>query len=192
MFQSAHREFGESALQIAKAISSQHQFAQRAAGLQGRESMRKSASIILDLVGEATAQRFTGMIEPLLPIAHSVDQLPAESARAGLDVPAKIDNVGHDQLRGRARRRRTQVGHEIGDGEIDLVPNRRNDRHCHVSNCARHYLFIELPQILHASAAASEDDEIDSCKIFAGTRQLSDRDRDFLGRARSLDAHGID
>jgi len=32
-------------------------------------------------------------------IAHSVDQLPADSRAQASHVPAKIDNVGHDQLR---------------------------------------------------------------------------------------------
>src|SRR5207245_5872290 len=99
-------------------------------------------------------------------------QFTAGSARAGVDVPAKIDNVRDNQLGGGARSGRSQVGHKIGDGEIDLVANRGNDRHRHVSNCARHDLFIELPQIFHASAAAGEDDQIDRREIFVGVRQL--------------------
>src|SRR5262249_46965495 len=102
MFQSAHRAFGESALQIAKALSSQHEFTRRTAGLQGGEGVDKPAPVIVDLVCEAAAQCFASVIEPLLPIAHSVDQLPADSAHARVHLPAKIDNIGNDQLRGGA------------------------------------------------------------------------------------------
>ena len=67
------------------------------------------------------------------------------------------------------------------------MTNRGNDGHVYVGNGPGDDLFVELPQIFHAAAAARDNDEIDRCEIFAELGQLANRDRDFLGGAGSLD-----
>src|SRR6267143_866903 len=115
------------------------------------------------------------MIQSLLRIAHAIEQFTAESARAGGHVPAKIDNIGDNQFGGRARCRRAKIGHEIGNSEIDFMPNSGDDRNGHISDRARDDLFVELPQIFHASAAARDHDKVDSRKIFVRLCQLANR-----------------
>ena len=40
---------------------------------------------------------------------------------------------------------RAEVGDEVGDGEIDLVTYRRNDRYIGCENCSCKLLFVERP-----------------------------------------------
>ncbi len=142
--------------------------------------------------GVADRRSFTRVIEPLLRVAHSIEQLATNSARERVEMTAKIDNVGHDQLGGGAGRWCAQIGDEIGDREIDLVSNRGDDRQFCRGNGARDDFLIELPQIFDAAAAARDDDQIDRCEIFVRCRQLADRDGDFLRCAAALHAHRTD
>src|SRR5262250_550018 len=145
IFQDARRRFAEPALQIAEAIAAQHQFAYGTARLQYRDRVSKTATVIVDLVPETKPQRVARMIEPLLRVAHPIEQLAAKTARAALEVANKINHVAHDQLGGGARCWRTQIGHEIGNREIDLVSNRRDDGYIDARNYARDDLLVELP-----------------------------------------------
>ena len=59
----------------------------------------------------------------------AVDELAVEKLARGGKLAQEVGRIRHDQLGGGARGRRAQVGGEIGDGEIDLVPDGRNHRH---------------------------------------------------------------
>ena len=98
---------------------------------------------------------------------------------SSLDASLQIAHVGHDQLRRRARRRRAQVGDEIGNGEIDFVADRANDRNRRMKNRAGDDLFVELPQILDASAAARDDDQIERRPGLVRLAQFANGDRRF-------------
>jgi hypothetical protein len=73
-----------------------------------------------------------------------------------IDSPPKIDNIWHNQFRGRARRWRAQVGHEIANRKINFVTDCRDDWHANIGNCSRDDLFIERPQILNAAATPGD------------------------------------
>ncbi len=108
-------------MQIDKTVAAHDEFAGGAARLQRRRNVQKTALVTVDLVAETAPQSLAGMIEPLLRVAHPVEQLAPERTRAVIHVPAKIGNVRDNEFRRCARSRGAQVGHEIADGEIDFV-----------------------------------------------------------------------
>ena len=94
---------------------------------------------------KATLQNFAGVIEPLLRVAHPVEQLASDCTRAVIQVPAKIGNVRDNEFRCRARSRGAQIGHEIANREIDFMSYCRDDRHINIGNGARDNFFVEFP-----------------------------------------------
>ena len=104
-------------------VATQHEFAGGTAGVQRRRNVQKTALVPFDLVAETAAQSLTGVIEPLLRVAHPVELLAPDCTRAVIHVSAKIANVRDNEFRRCARSRGAQVGHEIADREIDFVAN---------------------------------------------------------------------
>ena len=94
-------------------------------------------------------------------------------------------------------RRGPHVGHKVADGEVDLVPNGRDDRQRGVEDRARHHLFVKGPQVLQAAAAAGDEDQVNRRSPIANS-QLSSVEfveqpngrSDFLRRAIALHAAG--
>src|SRR2546422_2317144 len=76
-----------------------------------------------------------------------------------------LKNTLGDDFRRRARRSRADIRHEIADGEINLVADRRNDRHGRLKNRARHGFFVERPKVFKTPAAARDEDEIQSAAL---------------------------
>ena len=72
----------------------------------------------------------------------------------------QIGPLGRHQLGGGGRRRRPQIGDKIGDGEINFMSDRADHRDLRGGNCPRHDLLVERPEILHAAAAAGDDNDI--------------------------------
>jgi len=132
-------------MQIGKTIAAHHQLVHRAACLQNAKGMHDSALHRVDVVRETTLQCLAPVIQALLRVAYTVQQLARKQARATLDLPLKIDNIGDDQLRGGTRRRRAQVCDEIGNREIDFVTDRRDSRHGGMKYGSCDNLFVELP-----------------------------------------------
>ena len=95
----------------------------------------------------------------------SVDDLEADSAcqANGEGVYSVFDAVlcGGDQLGGGRWGRSPEVGDEVRDGEVGLMPNRRDDRQGRRDDSAGEGLVVEAGEVFDGSAAASEDDEID-------------------------------
>ena len=54
------------------------------------------------------------------------------------------------------------VGHKIADREINLMPDRGNDRHYRLEDRPRYNFFVERPQVLEAAAATSDQDQVQS------------------------------
>src|SRR5260370_38837205 len=119
--------------------------------------LNESAFAIVDLVHNVAAQTLPRKIESLERVVHAVQLLASQRAFEYLNSPAKIDNIRHDQLGGGAGCLRAQIGAEIADRKIDLVPTRGNNRHSNIGNRARDNFLIELPQIFHAAPAARDD-----------------------------------
>src|SRR6266404_8103841 len=117
-------------MQIDKSTAAHRELPCGAARSQRAKIMQETALITVDLVRKTTLQSLARMIQPLLRLADSVQQLPRESTRATLDTPLKIGNIWHNQFRGSARGGRAEVSDKIADGEIDFVANCRDNWHC--------------------------------------------------------------
>ena len=96
--------------------------------------------------------------------------------------------VGHHRLRRRRGRRRAQVRHEIGDGEVDLVPDPADDGNRRAVHRARHHFLVEGPEILERSSAAGHDQHV-ALGALAGR---VDHARDRLRRPGALDRHRVE
>ncbi len=66
----------------------------------------------------------------------------------------------HGALGGGGRRRRAEVGDEIDQGPVGLVPDRGDQRDGARGGGAGHDLLVEAPEILETAAAARHDEEI--------------------------------
>src|SRR4051794_37006145 len=132
-------------MQIGKMVAAHHQFAHGTARLHHTKSMIQSAFVALNFVGETTLQGVPSVIESLLRVAYTVQQLAAERVRATFDLPLDVDEIRDNQFGGGAWRRRAQICYKIADGKIDFVTDRRDDWHGGMEYCARDDLFVELP-----------------------------------------------
>ena len=101
-----------------------------------------------------------------------------------IDVREEFVLAPDDELRGGRRRRRAQVGDEVGDGEIGFVADAGDHRHRRCDDRARQDLLVERPQILERAAAARHDDHVDGFDA----RDLANRVRDFAPGAFALHA----
>src|SRR2546430_11755034 len=105
----------------------------------------------VDVVRETTLQYLAPVIQALLRVAYTVQQLARKQARVTLDLPLKIDNIGDDQFRGDTRRRRAQVCDKIGNREIDFVTDRRDNRHGGMKYGSGDKILVDLPYKFDAS-----------------------------------------
>src|SRR6266850_31310 len=154
--------------------------------------MVQTALAALNLMRETTLQGIPRVIEPLLRVTYAVQQLAAQRARAPIDLALEIYDIRDNQFGGSARGRCAQICDKVANGKIDFVTDRRNDWHGGIEYRASDDLFIELPQILNATAATCDDDEIDSRKRLVGRGELANGHSNFLCCADSLHAHRVD
>src|SRR4029453_17304576 len=96
-------------------VATQHEFAGGTARLQRNRNVQETALVTFDLVAETAPQSLTRMIEPLLGVAHPVEQLAPDCTRAVIHVSAKIGNLRDNEFRRCARSRGAQVSHENAD-----------------------------------------------------------------------------
>ena len=109
---------------------------------------------------------------------------PGEGVDAGADLGLGLDHVlGRGRGSGRA-----QVGHEVRDGVVGLVPDRGDGRNLGGGERPRHPLFVEGPEVLEAAAAAGDDDHVEALQPVEGPDALDDLGRGLL----ALHARGVD
>ena len=80
----------------------------------------------------------------------------------------------HDDLGGSRRRRRAEIRHEVGDRDVRLVADGRNDRDGAERNRARDDLFVERPEILDRTAASRDDDDVHAGDATDGPQAAGD------------------
>ena len=100
-------------------------------------------------------------IEPLRLRLQGGPRAPSQGELEGLKRVQLARGRGRDQLRRRGRRRRAQVGGEIGQGDVGLVADTAHDVHRRGANRANDALVVERPQILERAAAAADDEDVD-------------------------------
>ena len=89
------------------------------------------------------------------PVARGLREMPSE----GFDARPQLVTRRNNQLGRCGRRGRPQVGDEISDGNVGLVPDGRNHRHRAGHYGARHSFLVERPKILERAAATRHDDK---------------------------------
>ena len=113
-------------------------------------------------------------------------------------VPRLIEDTGqqvgahrHRHLGRRARRRCAQIGGEVDQRGVGLVPHRRDQRDLRRGGGAHHLLLVEGPEILQAAAATGDDEDIGPGHAAAGCQlvEAPDGGRDLVGRALALHLH---
>src|SRR5204863_6423582 len=114
-------------MQIGEMVPAHHEFAGGTARLQSGSDVEETAFVAVDLVGKAALQGLASVVEPLLRVAHPVQQLACKPARANVNSPLKIHNIGYNQFCRSARCRRAQIGDEIANGKIDFVTDCRDN-----------------------------------------------------------------
>ena len=86
---------------------------------------------------------------------HPAQRGRAQPVAQAIDPRVELGLRGDDHFGGRRRRRRTQVGHEVGDRHVGLVSDRRDHRHLTERNRPRDDLLVERPEVLDRPAAAA-------------------------------------
>jgi hypothetical protein len=81
-----------------------------------------------------------------------------EAVPRGLELEEQRGAVGPHGLRGVRRRVRAVVGDEIGERDVGLVADARDDGDTPVPARLRDGALVERPQVLQRAAAAAEDD----------------------------------
>ena len=120
-----------------------------------------------------------GAVEPAAEIVHRTHQLRAHRDR---------------HFGGARRRRRAQIGGEVDQCRVRLVPDGRDQRDLRGRRRAHDDLLVEAPEVLEAATATrhdqhvrARDGSIDGKRVEAG-----DRGRDLRRRRLALHAHRPD
>ena len=100
-------------------------------------------------------------VEPLRLAVQAAAQGALQALVLGLQLAQGLIARCADQLGSGGRRGCAQVGDEIGDAEIGLVPHPADHRHRAGGDGAGQGLVVEGPQILDRAAAAHQQDDVD-------------------------------
>ena len=103
-----------------------------------------------------------------------------------MEIFKQFTSDRNSQYRSRGGRCGTQVGDEIADRDVRFMPDRADDRNAAAMDGSRHRLLVESPQILKRSAAATDDDDVDSQSIVTCVQAVQRRD-DLTGGLVALD-----
>ena len=104
-----------------------------------------------------------------------------EPAVRALEPRVQLGEVGHDETAGDGGRRGADVGGEVAERRVLLVPDRRDDR-TGSGDGADEPLVRERQQVLERAAAAGEHDDVG-----AALAKLAECGRDLGRGARALD-----
>ncbi len=137
--------------------------------LRARMQSDKPVMQLLQLVAgrrerslSACVQRHRVAIEVLTCAIEYVVQLAIEPAPL---FPQDLGNrlpVGDGELGCSGRRRRTGIGREVREGQIDFMTDRRDHRHGTARDRPHDALVIEGGQIRHRAAAPPDDHDVDA------------------------------
>ena len=79
----------------------------------------------------------------------------------GSVVSRELFSQGHGQFRRRGRRRRPEVGDEIGDGKIRFMAYRRNDGNLGAEDFPCDPFIVERGKVFQRTASPGQNDDID-------------------------------
>jgi hypothetical protein len=106
-----------------------------------------------------TAPAFEG-VDSRARAEESAIQRSADALEMAIDARDEFITARDDSLRRGRGCRAAQVRREVGDGDVGLVANARNDWHVAADDCARDDLLVEPPEILNRAATPDEEHHI--------------------------------
>ena len=122
---------------------------------------------------------------------HAALGQAAQIRRCRDQIPARCEHVLGDQLAGDTRRCCPDIGHEVSDQNINLMPHGGHNRQCRLVHGAGQHLLVERPKILQAAAAARHDHQIGAVwMMLRHGGETAYCAGNLLRSALSLDQHG--
>ena len=98
----------------------------------------------------------------------------ARAPRALDELAEQLLRVGDDELAGGSRRRGADVGGEVAERRVLLVPDRRDDGHGAAATARTTRSSLNGQQVLEAPAAAREDDHVDAGLALEALQRVHD------------------
>ena len=157
-----------------------------------------------DAAGEGAGHARAGVVEGLAALAEEAigrpeqRAVPVEDGALAVDAPGDRPDharpevrdrlraglsVGDEQLGSLRGRGGARVGDEIGERDVDLVPDGAHHRHPARGHLPHQRLVVERRQVVRGAAAAAEDDGLH----LRHPREQHERAAEPLGRVRALD-----
>ena len=115
----------------------------------------------------------------------SVSHAPGQTSFELSDLSQEMTAVGRAAFGSGRWRGGAQVGHQIREGKIHLVPDPGHDRQARGENRPHHSLFVEGPQVFQRSAATRDDQHvyfISPVRVLNGADQPRNRGDALNGR----------
>ena len=112
---------------------------------------------------------------------------PEQTLAQGLDPGQPLGLIRHRELGSARGRGCSNIGDEIGNGEIDLVAHAGDDGNAHGGHRPGDNLLVERPEILQRTATSGQDEQV----AFAAPVSQFQRRGDFRGSARTLHRSGV-
>src|SRR6266550_1180231 len=107
---------------------------------------------------------------------------PGDASPGALGALLGRSRVGYDELRGRRGRRRTDIGDEIGEGDVRFMADPRAHRPRETRQCADERFIVERPELLGRTTPAREYHHIEIADLGEAVERVDDR----LDRADAL------
>ena len=101
----------------------------------------------------------------------------AERVAGAVETTRQLRELRDDELPRHRRRGRANVGGEVAERRVLLVPDRGDDRHRARSHRAHEPLVAERQQILEAAATAREHDHVDLRLLAERVERVDDPER---------------
>jgi len=108
----------------------------------------------------STVKRTEQSLESKAQSAHPSVECLTQPAFERLHLAQERISPRDDDLGGVRRSRRTNVGNQVGDGDIDLVTDAADDGHAARRDRSGHGFVVEGPEVLCRAAAARDDDDV--------------------------------
>ena len=112
------------------------------------------------------------------PSNSGIEPLPLEGtmpehhlSQADLQLPHSFHDLSQHRnhsLRCRRRRRRSEIGDEVGKRHIDFMADSRHHWNMGSCNGPHHDLFVETPEIFQRSSASPDNDDIHKIQFVQG------------------------
>lgn len=166
-------------------------------GAEGRfRGVERVAGVAAEEVeaGDGSGEGFAGgeCVDGVAGVAQPVAELLCEPIVVVGECGAEVVLMRGDEFGGGGGGCGADIGDEIADCDIHLVPDGADDRDAAGGDGAGDVFLIEGPEIFERAAAASDDEDVERSEALGLEIALADCGRDFRAGARALNGDGRD